>query len=170
MKKYWQYLKYVLRHKWFVFLAGLKLGVPIVRLILHDWTKFLPSEWFPYAFYFYGSYEAKQKKNTDLHFEYHLSELVPYGEHFDDKFEIAWNHHQKRNDHHWQYWLLTEDTGKTYSMPMSKAARAEMLADWMGAGRALGNPDTAGWYLKNKSNIRLRQEDRAWVEKQLGIC
>lgn len=54
MKRHFAYLKYVLRHKYFVFREGLKLGVPILSLILHDWDKFLPDEWFPYARTFYA--------------------------------------------------------------------------------------------------------------------
>src|ERR1041384_1906335 len=54
MNKYWAYFQYILRHKWFVFLAGLKTGAPIWLLIIHDWSKFLPSEFFPYTDYFYN--------------------------------------------------------------------------------------------------------------------
>ncbi len=61
MNKHWQYLKYVVRHKWFVLGAGRKLGVPLHRLILHDWTKFLPREWFPYVNEFYGDRMVKPK-------------------------------------------------------------------------------------------------------------
>lgn len=54
MKKHWMYFKYLMKHKLFVFLAGLRLKVPLWRLAVHDWSKFLPSEWIPYANYFYG--------------------------------------------------------------------------------------------------------------------
>jgi len=36
MRRHWQYLKYVFRHKWFVLLAGIKLGVPLLQLVFHD--------------------------------------------------------------------------------------------------------------------------------------
>ena len=35
-----RYLSYVLRHKWYVLWAGLWLGVPLWRLLIHDWSKF----------------------------------------------------------------------------------------------------------------------------------
>jgi len=54
MFRVFRYLKYLIRHKWFVFRAGLKLKVSIWRLLIHDWTKFLPSEFFPYLRKFYG--------------------------------------------------------------------------------------------------------------------
>lgn len=146
--RHWQYLKYVLRHKWFVLLAGLSLRVPIWQLILHDWDKFLPDEWFPYARTFYAPDGQKQYVESDA-------------------FTLAWNAHQKRNKHHWQYWMITWDRGETECLPMSDKHRREMLADWMGAGRALGKPDTALWYTQNDHKIRLHPDTRAWIEEQL---
>lgn len=90
MKRHIAYLKYVLRHKWFVFLAGLKTGAPLWRLIIHDWTKFLPSEWIPYARTFYAPDGSKQC----------LESL---------EFNVAWLKHIHRNSHHWQHWVLLRD-------------------------------------------------------------
>lgn len=39
------YLKRLLRHKGLVLEEGRKLGVPLLRLLLHDWSKFMPDEW-----------------------------------------------------------------------------------------------------------------------------
>jgi uncharacterized protein DUF5662 len=176
MAKHWQYLKYVIRHKWFVFAAcvGYALfniqGKPLLRVrliwrgIIHDWTKFLPSEWFPYAQYFYGD-------NSNVWFEltsrYGLYEAAPWGADPRDRFMVAWNLHQKRNDHHWQYWYLTEDSGQSYPVGIPLICRYEMLCDWIGAGLALGKPDTLAWYEANKDKIQFRDSDRAWVEREL---
>ncbi len=158
MKKHWHYLKYVVRHKWFVFLAGLQLGVPIWRLIFHDWTKFLPREWLPYAEFFYG---GKRKRGYD--------ELaLPCDAHVKERFEIAWNHHQHKNDHHWQFWVRLGDDGTILALPMSKVAGLEMIADWMGAGRALGKPDTLAWYTEQRDNQLFHPETRRGVEVLLG--
>ena len=46
-------LKYLAKHKWAVLRAGLKLNVPIFRLIVHDWSKLTPIEWFAYTAYFF---------------------------------------------------------------------------------------------------------------------
>jgi hypothetical protein len=40
--KHVRYLSYVVRHKWFVLLAGIKTGAPLWRLLIHDWSKFAP--------------------------------------------------------------------------------------------------------------------------------
>ena len=51
----------------------------------------------------------------------------------------------------------------------SDLARREMLADWRGAGKALGTPDTAAWYTANRENMILHEDTRAWIEKELGL-
>jgi len=155
-------LQYVLLHKWFVFLAGLKLGVPLGRLILHDWTKFLPREWFPYTTFFYGHGMTREAAAArDYNF--------PVSEAAELAFEIAWAHHQHKNDHHWQFWVRLGDDGTTLVLPMSENARREMLADWMGAGRALGKPDTRAWYLANRDKMQLHDETRLIIEHALHV-
>jgi len=151
---YWKYLKAVLRHKWFVFVECCKLGIPW-RGIVHDLSKFLPSEFVPYAQYFYGPYGNEKPQWLE------------------DQFNIAWLHHQHRNRHHWQRWVLTMDSArgsdKMQSVPMPDKFRREMLADWRGAGRVYGNADTRGWYLGNRRQISMHVETRDWIEDQLNI-
>lgn len=176
MKAHLQYLKYVLRHKFYVFVECLKLGVPIWIALLHDWDKFLPDEWFPYVHCFYAPDGSKQYKESTA-------------------FTRAWMHHQHRNKHHWQYWLnadvtplyrtniLVWDRGTAsividYGVydwrgeisvreEMPDVYRREMLADWRGAGRALGFSDTLAWYKKNFSNIKMGRLTRSWIECNL---
>lgn len=148
MKAHLAYLRYVLRHKKFVFLACLHLGVPVWRAVFHDWDKFLPDEWLPYVRTFYKDDGSSQYNETP-------------------DFAEAWNRHQKRNRHHWQYHLLTWDRGETIALPMPETDVREMVADWIGAGAALGKPDTAGWYSKNSDKMILHPETRMQVEKLL---
>ncbi len=159
MKRHWQYFKYVVRHKWYVLLAGLKLSVPIWILIFHDWDKFLPDEFIPYARFFYGPDGSTWDRSNGY-------KPTDTG---DPAFDYAWFLHQKRNKHHWQYWLLPEDDGGMKYIPMPDVYRREMLADWRGAGRALGFPDTAAWYKSNRDNMQLHPETRQWIENQLEI-
>jgi len=140
------YLRYVLRHKWFVFLACLNMRVPILRAIFHDWDKFLPDEWVPYVTTFYGQDGSKQYKESK-------------------EFSEAWNLHQKRNKHHWQYWLLTWDRGETVALEMPETHVREMVADWIGAGLAIANrKDPRPWYLENKQKIILHPKTRELTE------
>jgi len=97
MRTHLAYLKYVLKHKWYVFLECCKLGIPWLGVI-HDWSKFRPSEWFPYARYFYNpDGTRRQVRDGDGNFVQ------------DATFDFAWFLHQKRNKHHWQWWILRED-------------------------------------------------------------
>jgi len=52
--KYLKYLKYILKHKWYVMIECFKNGL-IWRGLMHDLSKFLPSEFIPYANFFYGN-------------------------------------------------------------------------------------------------------------------
>ena len=129
MARHLRYLKYVLRHKWFVFLAGFSLGIGqlrwylwplwIWRLVIHDWDKFLPDEWLPYARFFYAP-DGTKAQRRDKSGYYKPTDTG------NEAFEKAWFLHAKRNDHHWQWWVMpTEDGVKCY--PMSALSRFEML-------------------------------------------
>jgi hypothetical protein len=81
-------------------------------------------------------------------------------------FDAAWLHHQK-NKHHWQAWVLIGDCGSLKTVPMPDGYRREMLADWIGAGRAQGKPDTWAWYQANKGRMFLHPDTREWIEEVL---
>lgn len=149
MKRHWQYLLYVVRHKWYVFLECIKLGI-WWRGILHDLSKFSPFEWFAYAKYFYLS-DGKARGDAP--------------EHIKLAFDTAWLLHIHRNPHHWQYWVLREDSGGKKALKMPKKYVYEMVCDWRGAGKAQGYGDnTVEWYERMKGNMLLHPETRTLVE------
>jgi len=132
------YLWRILTHKWFVFLAGLKIGVPLWQLILHDWSKFTPFEFKEYRRQFF------------------LPEKSPIG------WARAWLHHQNLNKHHWEYWIPrdgTRDYPDNQPLIMPLIYVKEMVADWMGASRAYEgfwpDPDNWKWWNEHKDKIRL---------------
>lgn len=159
MRDYWAYLKAVLRHKWFVYQEGRKLGLGRLRLIVHDWDKFLPFMLMAYTHTFYNP-DGSKRNIRDKTGYYDAARIG-------GDFDKAWLLHQKRNKHHWQWWVLPLDDGGFKCLPMSSNDRLEMLADWRGAGRAYGNPDTKAWYLSNKDKMQLHPETREWIEMQL---
>lgn len=122
-----RYLKSLLRHKWYVFVAGWRIGhIGLLTLIFHDWSKFLPDEFIPYARHDFNS------KEPDL------------------KFDGAWLKHQNRNKHHWQYWFLIMDNDQDKAITMPWKYVREMVADWHGASRAYtGSWDISEWIGKN---------------------
>lgn len=151
MEKNWQYLKYIVRHKWFVLVAGLKFKVPLWRLIIHDWSKLMPVEWAAYREFFYGERGPDGSRPP----------LVKAA------FKRAWLHHIHLNPHHWNHYVYT-DTDGTETLEMPETYLREMLADWWGAGRAVtGRWRADEWYEENKSNIVFHPETRDQVEKRL---
>jgi len=146
-----RYLAYVLRHKWHVFVACRNLQVPLWQAVIHDWTKFLPCEWFPYVQRFYGAAALQRDQKSDA-------------------FDRAWNHHQKSNRHHWQYWVLVteRDALRVQALSIPPRYAREMVADWIGAGRAQGKPDVAAWYDANAAKMVLHEHTRALVEQLIG--
>lgn len=137
-----RYALYLIRHQHFVRIACWREGL-WWRGLIHDWHKWLPWEFFPYAAFF-GSRKVRDKtgyyKPTDTG---------------DERFERAWLHHVHLADHHWQHWCLaTEGEPKLYPMP--RAAILEMICDWEGAGRAQKTTTSVyTWYEANRDKMRL---------------
>ena len=162
MGKYLKYLNYILKHKWYVMTECFKQGL-IWRGLLHDLSKFLPDEFFPYANHFYG------RRGGD---ETGSCKLTDTG---DKASDFAWLLHQKRNRHHWQWWILAEDEGGLKILEICEPYLTEMICDWIGAGKAQGHfsPkedryfETRRWYQKNGSRMNLDETTRQKVEERI---
>jgi hypothetical protein len=135
---YLSYLWLLLQHKWFVLVAGLRVGgIPLYRLIIHDWSKFSRAEFGAYA------------RNTAVR-----QGKQPRTEATDLEFGLAWLHHENRNPHHWGYWIPR--SGKFANRPLAMPATyiREMVADWLGAGRAYEHTwDMTNWLLQTLSGM-----------------
>ena len=155
--KYIKYLSYLFRHKWYVFVECCKVGI-YWQGIKHDWSKFLPSELIPYTNFFYGEKPANYKGFHEP------------GENI--AFDTAWLKHIHRNPHHWQYYVLNNDSGDTKCLPIPVKYVSEMICDWKGAGKAQGHNgpnECRDWYLKNKDKMKLHPETRMQVEVILQV-
>jgi hypothetical protein len=124
---YIKYLWLVLKHKYFVIVAGLRLGAPLHLLLLHDLSKLSPAEFTHYARRVYGCKE------------------------YTDGFKRAWLHHQNSNPHHWEYWIQRSPHDREVNSDMlvdiPDKYILEMMADWMGASRAYNGkwPTPGNW-------------------------
>lgn len=137
------YFFLTLKHKWFVFCAGLKLKVPMWRLIKHDLSKLSTKEYKHYQKQFFGQI------------------------HDEEGFAKAWLHHQNHNDHHWEYWIsrtahfksVFNINNKDKVLEMPEVCVREMIADWIGASRAYESKyPTKGnwnWLNNNLENVLL---------------
>ena len=118
------YLLRVLKHKWFVLYYGMKYTkAPLWNLIIHDWSKFLPCEYFAYKNYHMTQNELKTDK-------------------IKDDFSIAWLHHQNSNKHHWEWYISrsghsssSQSINEYHILDMPEKYIREMIADWMAASR-----------------------------------
>lgn len=174
MRPHLRYLKYVLLHKAYVFAAGVRINGIFTgpsqsplrrlawfwRLLVHDLSKFRPSEWRPYVAKFYGPQTLP---------------LAGKDREVQAAFNRAWLLHIHRNEHHWQHWILHEDSGKTLVLLPEAVIADEMLADWIGAGtKILKLPtldaciaETVAWYAANRTRIQLRELIRNRIEENL---
>ena len=154
MKKYLEYVSYVVRHKWFVMIECFKVGL-FWQGIIHDWSKLLPDEFLPYA-------------RHDWETERDETGYYKAGFTGDEAFDFAWLLHQKRNRHHWQFWILPEDNGRIKVLEMPEKYLKEMICDWNGAGKAQHNPTSVwDWYQHNKFKMQLNPKAREKLEKAL---
>jgi hypothetical protein len=98
--------------------------------MIHDWSKLTPAEWGPYVRRFSGG-----RPGTPVSAD-HAPDLMR-----------ARLHHQHRNPHHWQAWILRQDDGVRKTLEMPEHFAREMVADWMGTGRAItGKWEAREWY------------------------
>jgi hypothetical protein len=190
-----KYLRYVVRHKFFVARAGLAINGWSIgwlwRLLVHDLSKFHPREWRPYAVYFYGMGEEVKQRWIASRVEelLDIDERLPFADavaaataawrryEMDRKadFNRAWLYHQHANDHHWQHWVLREDSGKTILLLPESVVVDEMVADWLGAGPkvlrshtfAEAVAETIVWYAANHQQMQLRTQVKQRVEATL---
>ncbi len=205
--KHLRYLRYVLLHKLYVFVAGLAIWrvrreyefMPYSfarwcwRLIVHDSSKFRPSEWGAYASYFYATSGEEWIARTTRAIQEEAKGLAEpltarataegmwSGEKKERqaRFSRAWLLHQHRNPHHWQFWILREDSGKTFALTPKAIDADEMLADWIGAGpKVFSRPSlaecvamTVKWYCDNRVVLQasIRSLARERIEDTLHV-
>lgn len=147
MKTYFEYMKYLLRHKWYVFRAGIKIGAPLWALIIHDLDKFYPLMIYAYA---------------NMFFPGDAPSYLPQS-----MFDRALNYHLKNNRHHWQYWITVNSYGNITMLEIPQRFVKEMVADWIGAGLAKGEPEVIAWYEKNREGIIMHPASQLMAEQYL---
>ena len=113
LKNIFRHFKLITKHKWVVFKLCCKAGIPW-RGLLHDLSKYSPTEFFESVKYYQGTHspivEAKKDKG----------------------YSEAWLHHKGRNKHHSEYWIDLSAPEKTPIMPYKYTV--EMLCDKLAAG------------------------------------
>ncbi len=129
------------------------------RGIVHDMSKFGLNQFLSYARYFYNRDGSSRSKVSEL------DQL---------QLNLNWLHHQHRNKHHFQNWILIQDSGREILIQMPQKYVKEMISDWFSAGKVLQRHnyndfrEVRSWYTINKHNIRLHPNTRKYVEKLIN--
>lgn len=147
---YWKQLKSLLRHKWYILRVGRQLGgIPLWRLIVHDWSKFSKVEFVNYARYKYGLKSV-------------------------DGWSKAWLHHLHHNPHHPEHWILSWRGDPDFYngfgqgvvpfitvLAMPEMYVREMAADMMATSKEItGSYDIGMWLIDNMPEMRLHFDTR----------
>lgn len=150
MVEYWKYFKYIIEHKKNVFIEAMKEGM-YIHAFTHDLSKFLPSEFFPYARFFFKKDRTNNYKQSDEK---------------DIDFLKGWIFHQKRNKHHWNYWVSVTRKDEIIPIPMPKKYIKQMIVDWRAMSRKFGSSPKE-YYEFNKSKFILHDETIFLIEQFL---
>ena len=141
MKIYINYLKYILEHKKNVFIECWK-DKQYIHAFTHDLSKFSPIEFINYAKNFYGDEREKKYNN----------------------FNYAWLHHQRKNKHHWDYWV----NGNGVALDIPQKYIDQMICDWKAMSRKFGDTPQS-FYKNNRNKMNLSTKTRCNIEFTLGF-
>lgn len=149
MSKYWKHFKTITIHKWYVMKACFKAGL-FIQGILHDLSKYSITEFWRSARYFQGD-----KSPID-------AEKIANG------YSLAWQNHKAKNKHHWQYWTDFE-SGQMILLPMPPKYLAEMICDWVGAGKAYNKGKWTielykSWYKSHRDTMHIHNSSKAYLD------
>ena len=109
----------ITKHKYYVTRLCFKCGY-YKRGLLHDLSKYGPTEFLASAKYWQGSSSPID------------AEKVEKG------YSMAWFHHKGHNPHHWEYWIdnLSSKQNTPHKIPYEYVV--EMVCDWIAAGIVYG--------------------------------
>lgn len=113
ISKFFKHLHTVNKHRFKVFILCCKAGQPW-RGLLHDLSKYSPTEFFEGVKYYQGTYSPIKNRKME----------AGYSE--------AWLHHFGRNKHHYEYWYDSDTYDKTPVIPYPYVV--EMICDQLAAG------------------------------------
>ena len=145
MNKAWGHFKTITRHRHLVMLHCFRVGL-IGRGLLHDFSKYSPTEFRVGAKYYQGTRSPNAAER----------EAVGYS--------TAWMHHKGRNRHHFEYWTDLLPGTNTYSaVPMPTKFLVEMVMDRMAAckvykGKDYTDGSALGYLMRAKDSKLIHPE------------
>lgn len=154
----WKHFKTITHHKYLVMKGCFKVGL-YKQGILHDMSKYSPSEFFVGVKYYQGN---RSPNNAER-------EAIGYSS--------AWLHHKGRNKHHYEYWIdysIKEISGGMAPAPMPRKYIVEMLMDRIAACKVYNGKqytDASPWeyYSGGREKAPIHPETKAVLEKLLRM-
>lgn len=159
----WRHFKTITYHKYLVMKGCFAVGL-YRQGLLHDMSKYMPSEFLVGARYYQGTRSPNNAEREDI------------------GYSSAWLHHKGRNKHHYEYWIdYCADVAKQSSTgmmpaPMPDKYIVEMFMDRIAAskvynGSAYTDKDALTYYQKGagKMLLYLHPYTREHLEKLLHM-
>ena len=150
MSKVWKHFKTITYHKYLV--AKGCFGVGLYKQgLLHDLSKYSPSEFWVGVKYFQGDRSPNNAEREDI------------------GYSSAWLHHKGRNKHHYEYWIDYNSRAKAEDImvpvPMPKKYIAEMVMDRIAAskvymGKNYTDASPLQYYYKGTDKAPIYEETR----------
>ena len=156
--KVWKHFKTVTYHRYLVMKGCFKVGL-YKQGLLHDLSKYSPSEFLVGAKYYQGN---RSPNNAER-------EAIGYSS--------AWLHHKGRNRHHSEYWIdysTKEIAGGMAPAPMPVKYVAEMLMDRIAAckvynGAQYTDAAPLAYYSKGRENAFIHPQTKELLERLLNM-
>lgn len=143
LRRFFGHLNKVNKHRWYVFKLSIKAGIPL-RGLLHDLSKYSPTEFFEGVKYYTDGKKSPIKKCKS-----------------DTGYSKAWLHHKGRNKHHFEYWYDFNTTNNTPIMPYKYFV--ELICDNVSAclsykGKNASLDDQLNYFI-NRKDLEYMNED-----------
>ena len=154
------HLRTVIRHKELVMIGCFRVGL-YRQGLMHDLSKFAPTEFLVGARYFQGHRSPNNAEREDI------------------GYSSSWLHHKGRNRHHFEYWVdynLRGKDGESPLVPVKMPGRfvVEMLMDRIAAskvylGDAYTDKSPLGYFDGGRARKFMHPETAALLEKLLRM-
>lgn len=156
--KAWKHFKTITYHKYLVMKGCFKVGL-YYQGIMHDMSKYSPSEFLVGAKYYQGDRSPNNAERETI------------------GFSSAWLHHKGRNKHHYEYWIdysTKNIPGGMAPAPMPDKYIIEMFMDRIAACKvykksAYTDQSPLEYYLSGKDPAPIHEKTRTMLEKLLSM-
>lgn len=156
MFKAFSHFKTITKHRHKVLRHCIKAGIPI-RGLLHDLSKYSPTEFIPGAKYYMGTRSPNEAER----------EAIGYSS--------AWLHHKGRNRHHYEYWMdYNPKTKRMEPVEMPIKYFKEMFCDRVAAskiyqGKNYTTAHPLQYFQNAKGRIIIHPNTSELLEKMLTV-